>query len=197
MCLCESGKQMLQLSARKRPDVPPYPPCPPSTSQPPHQGPPPSSSTPPRLPILKLFTGNVSSTTGQSWERICERAIFSLRHGIVPVALRAAIILPILLLQKPNGTAKIKENNIACLTKNMEREGDRLPKTYPPMTKQKLPSSFANLMHAGKTKAALDLSHKGQIHTRDRSIRPLRQGGDCIMDSPIIFEANTIRSAAL
>ena len=104
------------------------------------------------------------------------------------IALRAATVLPILLLQKPHRTSNTKEH-ITCLEKRLKiwKEGNlndlvlegraiqhRLPKSNSPMGKQNLSRSFANLMFAGKTKAALDqLSNNGErggvLHLADPS----------------------------
>ena len=88
------------------------------------------------------------------------------------VALKATIVLPILLLQKPNRKSKTKEH-IACLERRLPlwssgelmelvREGRALQQRLPkgPDTRYdstKLARSFSKLMFAGKCKAALDL----------------------------------------
>jgi len=92
------------------------------------------------------------------------------------VALKATIVMPILLLQRPHHRSKAKETAI-CLERRLRRwkegglnelvlEGrtiqSRLPNYDTPMAEQSLSRSFANLMFAGKTKAALDLLAKAQ-----------------------------------
>ena len=87
------------------------------------------------------------------------------------VALRAAVVLPILVLQQPHRRSKPKEL-IACLERRLKtwKDGDleslveegraiqqRLPKTRPSQSESNLARSFANLMFNGKTHAALDL----------------------------------------
>ena len=87
------------------------------------------------------------------------------------VALRAAVVLPILFLQQPHRRSKPKEL-IACLERRLKtwKDGDleslveegraiqqRLPKTRPSQSESNLARSFANLMFNGKTHAALDL----------------------------------------
>ena len=110
------------------------------------------------------------------------------------VALKAAILLPILLLQKPNRTSKTKQH-ITLLERRLGlwsngdldelvREGrtiqQRLPKNGPTKANSNLARSFSNLMFAGKCKAALDLlseRKKGEFFisriTLTRMIQPL------------------------
>ena len=112
---------------------------------------------------------------------------FASASSMESVALRAAIVLPILLLQKPHRKSKAKEH-AACLDRRprLWKEGNlndltlegrtiqsHLPKFNPFMAKQNLSRSFANLMFVGKTKAALDLLSQGQkgsvLHLNDPS----------------------------
>ena len=113
---------------------------------------------------------------------------FATESSMELIALRAATVLPILLLQKPNRTSKSKEH-ITFLDRRLRvwKNGDlnelvlesralqnRLPKTYPPTAKQNLSHSFAKLMFAEKIKAALDLlSNNGEkggtLHLTDPS----------------------------
>ena len=89
------------------------------------------------------------------------------------IALKATIVLPILLLQKPSKRSKSKDHT-ACLERkliswsNGDLEGllkegralqQRLPKLGQPATTMKLnlARNFSNLIFAGKLKAALDL----------------------------------------
>ena len=87
------------------------------------------------------------------------------------IALKAATVLPILLLQKPSKASKTKDH-ISCLERRLTswfngdlgelvREGraiqQRLPKFGSTKTNNNLARSFANLMFRGKCKAALDL----------------------------------------
>ena len=100
------------------------------------------------------------------------------------IALKATIVLPILLLQKPHRRSKTKDHT-ACLERRLRawKEGNlilegrtiqsRLPKFNTSTAKQNLSRSFANLMFAGKTKAALDLLSQAQkggvVHSNDPS----------------------------
>ena len=112
---------------------------------------------------------------------------FASASSMESIALRAAIVLPILLLQKPHRKSKAKEHT-ECLERRLRiwKEGNlndlvlegrtiqsRLPKFNSPTAKQNLSRSFANFMFAGKTKAALDLlSHAqkgGVLHLDDPS----------------------------
>ena len=112
---------------------------------------------------------------------------FASASALESIALKSATILPILLLQKPHKASKIKEH-ITCLERRLKKwkEGNlndlvlegraiqqRLPKTYSSKIKEKLARSFANLMFAGKCKAALDLLSRGDkggiLHLDDPS----------------------------
>ena len=112
---------------------------------------------------------------------------FATASSMESIALRAATVMPILLLQKPHRTSKAKEHT-ACLERRLKiwKEGNlndlvlegraiqhRLPKSTSPAAKQNLSRSFANLMFAGKTKAALDLLSSaekgGVLHLADPS----------------------------
>ena len=95
--------------------------------------------------------------------------------------------IAILLLQKPHKASKTKEH-ITCLERRLKKwkEGNlndlvlegraiqqRLPKTNSSKAKEKLARSFANLMFAGKCKAALNLLSRGDkggiLHLDDPS----------------------------
>jgi hypothetical protein len=101
------------------------------------------------------------------------------------VALKAAVVLPILLLQKPSRTSKTKQH-ITLLERRLRlwsngdldelvREGraiqQRLPKNGPTKVNSNLARSFSNLMFMGKCKAALDLLSReekgGILHLND------------------------------
>ena len=101
------------------------------------------------------------------------------------VALKAATVLPILLLQKPSKRSKTKDHT-KCLGRRLAswssgdleelvREGrtlqQRLPRVRSAGANTNLARSFANLMFMGKCKAALDLisnAEKGGIlHLND------------------------------
>ena len=87
------------------------------------------------------------------------------------IAMKAIIVLPILLLQKPSAKSKAKEHN-ACLERRLNTwlGGDlsdlllegrtiqrRIPKSDSGDCQKCLAHSFANLMFQGKTKAAIRL----------------------------------------
>ena len=101
------------------------------------------------------------------------------------VALKAATVFPILLLQKPSRASKTKDH-INCLERRLAswskgdvdeliREGraiqQRLPKFRPAKSNNNLARNFANMMFMGKCKAALDLLSKdkncGILHLDD------------------------------
>ena len=96
---------------------------------------------------------------------------FGIASTLESIALKAATVLPILLLQKPYRASKTKDH-INCLERRLMAwkgghfndllmEGraiqHRLPKRSSPKAKENLARSFANLMFAGKCKAALDI----------------------------------------
>ena len=97
--------------------------------------------------------------------------VFASASALESIALKTALILPILLLQKPQRASKAKEH-AACLERRLQlwKEGNlndlvlegraiqnRLPKISTPKATQNIARSFADLMFAGKCKAALDL----------------------------------------
>ena len=111
---------------------------------------------------------------------------FGSASALESVALKAAIVLPILLLQKPSKSSKCKDH-IKCLERRLQhwlnkelmREGrtiqQRLPNDRPDRTNPNLARTFANLMFKGKCKAAFDLisdSERGGIHQLDAFINP-------------------------
>ena len=105
------------------------------------------------------------------------------------VALKATLVLPILLLQKPSRTSKTK-HHITHLERRLGwwlngdldelvREGraiqQRLPKNESTKVNSNLARSFSNLMFKGKCKAALDLlsrEEKGGILHLDDPVNP-------------------------
>ena len=110
---------------------------------------------------------------------------FATSSALESVALKAATLMPILLLQMPARKSKAKDH-ITYLERRLEtwQEGDlnellregrtiqqRLSKASPPFKKEKISRSFANLMFRGKTKAALRLlseqSKGGVLHLDD------------------------------
>ena len=114
---------------------------------------------------------------------------FGSASALKSVALKATIVLPILLLQKPSKTSKTKDH-IKCLERRLQlwlegdleelvREGraiqQRLPKGRPSRTNTNLSRSFANLMFKGKCKAAFDLlsdTEKGGILHHEALVNP-------------------------
>ena len=130
---------------------------------------------------------------------------FATRSTLEPVALKAATVLPLLVLQKKHRTSKSKDH-ISCLEKSlakwkkgdMLREGraiqDRLPKTHSRQNgQQQLPRSFARLMFQGKTNAALQLlsnNCKGSVlhlndTVRDSTVRKHPDGTPALPESTI------------
>ena len=123
---------------------------------------------------------------------------FASASSMESIALRAAIVLPILLLQKPHCKSKAKEHT-TCLERRLRvwKEGDlnnlvpegraiqsRLPKYNSPMAKQKLSRSFSNFIFAGKMKAALDLlsqAQKGGVHL-DNPSNPNHHGSPTVRE---------------
>jgi len=110
---------------------------------------------------------------------------FATSSALESIALKAATLMPILLLQKPARKSKAKDH-ITCLERRLStwlqgdlnelmREGrtiqQRIPKSSSSMKNAQLARSFANLMFQGKTKAALRLlseqSKGGVLHLDD------------------------------
>ena len=110
---------------------------------------------------------------------------FATSSALESVALKAATLMPILLLQKPARKSKAKDH-ITRLERRLDtwREGDlnellregrtiqqRISKTSPSFNNEQISRSFANLMFQGKTKAALRLlseqSKGGVLHVDD------------------------------
>ena len=103
---------------------------------------------------------------------------FASRSALESIALRAATVMPILLLQKPSSTSKSKDHN-ECLKRRMAlwKEGDlselvregrtlqhRLLNSRKPPSlhaEQQLSRTFAKLMFEGKTHAAIRLLSDG------------------------------------
>ena len=110
---------------------------------------------------------------------------FGSSSSLEAIALKAAIVFPILLLQKPSKGSKTKVH-ITCLERRLAswtngdldelvREGraiqQRLPKHGSARASGNLAHNFSNLMFMGKCKAALDLLSKdnngGLLHLDD------------------------------
>ena len=103
---------------------------------------------------------------------------FASGSALESIALMAAIVLPILVLQSPHRRSRVKEH-IACLERRLKlwKAGDlaslikegrtlqqRLPKFFNMQQDEHLARSFANLMFKGKTHAALDLlANNGKV----------------------------------
>ena len=102
------------------------------------------------------------------------------------IAMKAAVVLPTLLLQKPSSKSKAKEHS-ACLDvwlstwldgnlNDLLLEGrtiqQHIPKSQPEDSQKRLARSFANLMFEGKTKAAIRLlteeAKSGLLHLSDQ-----------------------------
>ena len=110
---------------------------------------------------------------------------FASGSALESIALQAATVLPILLLQKPSRKSKTKDH-ILCLQRRLKtwKDGDlneltnegrtiqhRIPKASPSEDHTHLARSFARLMFQGKTKAALRLltgqGKGGVLHVDD------------------------------
>ncbi len=104
---------------------------------------------------------------------------FGMSSTLESIALKATIVLPLLLLQKPHRTSKNKDHT-TCLERRMDiwRKGDlsklvdegkaiqnRLPNKPGPVQDKSTARSFANLMFAGKCKAALDILNKSETNS--------------------------------
>ena len=99
---------------------------------------------------------------------------FASKSAMECIAMKAAVVLPILMLQKPSSKSKAKEHN-SCLERRLNTwlDGDldnllfegrtlqqRIPKSAPEdnsKRQKRHARSFANLMFEGKTKAAIRL----------------------------------------
>ena len=148
-----------------------------------------------RVPTQKWYTGDQIASKYLRGRVVkssfCELSslysAFASASSMESIALKATVVMPILLLQKPHQRSKTKDH-IACLERRLRvwKEGNlngliiegrtiqsRLPKSDKTKSTRNLPRSFANLMFAGKIKAALDLlSHAengGILHLHDPS----------------------------
>ena len=121
---------------------------------------------------------------------------FATSSAMESIAMKAAIVLPILLLQKPSRKSKAKEHS-TCLERRLStwQDGDlndlllegrtiqrRIPALHPADGCARLARSFANLMFQGKTKSAIRLlteeTKGGVLHLSDiadgqRSVREI------------------------
>ena len=119
--------------------------------------------------LFKIPQGNAGKSFTAELSRLFYA--FATCSALEPIALKAATILPLLLLQKTHRSSKTKDH-INSLVKRLElwklgdltnllREGraiqDRLPNIHHRQNEQQLSRSFANLMFQGKTQAALRL----------------------------------------
>ena len=132
---------------------------------------------------FKIPQGNA----GKSFAKELARLFLAFASGsaLESVALKAATVLPLLVLQKSHQNSKTKDH-IACLERRLKlwdegdipglvREGraiqNRLPQHLPQGSERELARSFAKLMFQGKTQAALQLltnKRKGNIlHLHD------------------------------
>ena len=127
-----------------------------------------------RINSFKVPGGKVGKEFVHELSRLF--AAFASASSMESIALKATIVLPILLLQKPHRKSKAKEH-ATCLERRLRLWEDgnlndlalegrtiqsRLPKFNSSTAKQNLSRSFASLMFAGKTKAALDLLSQSQ-----------------------------------
>jgi len=126
-----------------------------------------------RRNCFKVPSGNI----GNSFVSELACLYFATGSALESVVMEAAMTMPILLLQMPHSTSKMKDD-IACLERRLEswKDGDivylleegrtiqqRLPRNFSSCSEQQLAHSFANLMFKGKTHAALQLlSNRGK-----------------------------------
>ncbi len=127
--------------------------------------------------------GNVGKSFVSELARLFKA--FAIGSALESIALKAATVMPILLLQKPSRNSKTKDH-MACLERRLRtwKEGDlneltiegrtiqqRIPKSSSTKTQEHLARSFAKLMFQGKTKAALLLlttqTKGGVLHLDD------------------------------
>ena len=111
--------------------------------------------------------------TGKSFTSELARlySAFASGSAMQSIALKATVVLPILMLQKPSAKSKTKEH-ITCLERRLTtwQNGDlqdlilegrtiqqRIPKPTTKSSRKHLARSFANLMFKGNTKAAIRL----------------------------------------
>ena len=128
-----------------------------------------------RKNCFKIPLGNVGKSFVAEMSRLY--TAFVATSTLECIALKATVILPILVLQLPNRRSKPKEH-AACLERRMKawKNGDleslvnegrtiqlRLPRLKNTQSDSNLARTFANLMFKGKVHAALDLlSNKGR-----------------------------------
>ena len=140
-----------------------------------------------RRNCFKLPQGNAGKAFTNELARLFH--VFATGSALESVAMKAASVLPPLLLQKPHQKTK-QQDNILCLERRMKlwvdgsilellREGKaiqgRLPKSraHKDDDDDQLARSFAKLMFQGKTHAALQLlsdKGKGGVLSLDRSV---------------------------
>ena len=122
-----------------------------------------------KLNCFKVPYGDTGKSFVLEMARLFEA--FATRSSLESVALKAAVLMPILLLQKPARNSKAKDH-ITCLKRRMVtwskgdlsellKEGrtiqQRIPMPPPTVSQEHLARSFANLMFQGKTNAAIRL----------------------------------------
>ena len=122
-----------------------------------------------RKNCFKIPSGNAGKSLVDELSRLY--SAFADASAMECVALRATVVLPILVLQQPHRRSKSKEQ-ATCLERRLKawKVGDleslveegraiqqRLPKIRTSHSESDLARTFANLMFQGKTHAALDL----------------------------------------
>ena len=147
--------------------------------------------------LFKVPLGNVGKSFVAELSRLYNA--FASGSALELIALMAAIVLPILVLQSPHHRSRVKEH-IACLERRLKlwkagnlasliKEGrtlQRLPKSFNMQQDEHLARSFANLMFKGKTHAALELlANNGTggvlcldnpANPSDTKLPPIREG---------------------
>ena len=135
-----------------------------------------------RTNCFPVRVGKLGNNFVQELSRLSQA--FGAAYALESIALKAVMVFPVLLLQKPYKTSKAKDH-INCLERRLVAwkgghlndllmEGrtlqQRLPKRRPSKDKGKLAQTFANLMFAGKCKAALDMDDRSILYLDDPSV---------------------------
>ena len=122
-----------------------------------------------RMNLFKVPYGNTGKAFVLELARLFES--FAISSALESIAMKATLIFPILLLQKPSRNSKVKDH-IVCLERRLKswKDGDlndltaegraiqcRIPKSHPPENNERLARSFAQLIFQGKTKATKGL----------------------------------------
>lgn len=147
--------------------------------------------------MFKVPYGNVGKSFVFELARLYKA--FATSSSLESIALKATIVLPILVLQKPSQNTKAKDLSISLERRlKVWQNGDlnsllhegrtiqlHLPKFSPKNNQEHLAQSFANLMFQGKTEAALRLlseDSRGGVLRLDDSIDGQRTVREILSD---------------